>query len=209
MIENAERETKIRRTSGPLVVVDPSSSWKTSPPAELGVCGLGVLLLTGRMMTTVTTTTTRVRCASSTTTTTTGRRSNAAKVRERRRERRRRRRRVRWDGWVTDDGSAVHPSSVQLSIGDRGVEPPDPARAWGGWNGADVGPVVDPDAKDERRARSNGGGAGCADTRTGGHQRAAHPSRRAGCFICLSTDDGPSGRHRPRRRADERNARVN
>jgi len=68
-----------------------SSSWKTSPsPAELGVCGLGVLL-TGRMMTTVTTTT-RVRCASSTTTTTTGRRSNAAKVRERRRRERRRRR---------------------------------------------------------------------------------------------------------------------
>lgn len=64
---------------------------------------------------------------------------------------------MRWDGWVTDDGSAVHPSSVQLSIGDRGVEPPDRARAWRGWNGADVGPVVDPDAKDERRARSNGG----------------------------------------------------
>ena len=65
---------------------------------------------------------------------------------------------TRWDGWVTDDGSAIHPSSVQLSIGDRGVEPPDRARAWRGWNGADVGPVVDPDAKDERRARSNGWG---------------------------------------------------
>ena len=117
---------------------------------------------------------------------------------------------VRWDGWVTDDdGSSVHPSSVQLSIGDRGVEPPDRARAWRGWNGADVGPVVDPDAKDERRARSWRGRGMRGYANGWPSESDPHPSRRAGCFICLSTDDGPSGRRRPRRRADERNARVN
>jgi len=107
--------------------------------------------------------------------------------------------RVRWDGWVTDDdGSSVHPSSsVQLSIGDRGVEPPDRARAWRGWNGADVGPVVDPDAKDERRARSNGGGGmrGYAN----GWPSESGPPFSEGWVLYLFIDGrpGPSGRRRP------------
>ena len=119
--------------------------------------------------------------------------------------------RVRWDGWVTDDdGSSVHPSSsVQLSIGDRGVEPPDRARAWRGWNGADVGPVVDPDAKDERRARSKDGGGmrGYAN----GWPSESSPPFSEGWVLYLFIDGrrpiraSSSGR----RRADERNARVN
>ena len=100
---------------------------------------------------------------------------------------------------MMDHPSTHHHPSNYPSIGDRGVEPPDRARAWRGWNGADVGPVVDPDAKDERRARSKDGG-GMRGYANGWPSESSSPPFSEGWVLYLFIDGrrpGPSGRHRP------------